>query len=532
MRIEIGIETAQGKAAAELLPHLKLDTLDGCLVDVLISAGYKHSSGKSGKEGCKLIGVDQILHLIVEIGELAGGLAAFSFDTKVEVQRLFGFQIGISDDVDIYPRPRCMPPVKVELTCGRRAVGSADVRLEAQSFVDLVGRTKLAGDLAAEYVVVVPANGRDEQPARACHPLVLQIESGVVHRTVAELIRHTLEGFSVRPADPRALVVLLAVFAADGQQMIRRDLHGAPAVEDQGVVLHIVKAVETAACAVPCPLVLVEIGVVGLQLVVTASVASGILDARGKAVVVVACALRERVLHIEVFLQIVEEDVEPFVLRHVHAAVDVEEIFLAVHVAAGICTSLADIHVLEARAERPFSDLSGVEADALIALSGGPVEGQRSLRFIGTLADDVDDAAECLRAVERACGAAHDLDALHVVHVDALEFVVVHRLFCILCPDAAAVDEDERLVRVHAADSRAVADHRVLLYVDADSEFQRLRECLCAHLVDVCARDDLDGTRRLLHLLLCAGCRDNNLIRMDPRFGRIFRTLRRIGGDR
>ena len=187
--------------------------------------------------------------------------------------------------------------------------------------------------------------------------------------------------------------------------------------------------------------------------------------------------------------------------------------------------------MFEARAERPFSDVSRVEADALITLSGRPVEGQRSLCLSRALADDVDDAAECLRAVERACGAAHDLDALNVIHVDALQLVVVHRLARVLRADAPAVDEDERLVRVHAADGRAVADHRVLLYVDADSEFQRLRECLCAHLVDVCARDDLDGTRRLLHLLLCAGCRDNNLIRMDPRGGRVLRALHRVGGD-
>ena len=112
------------------------------------------------------------------------------------------------------------------------------------------------------------------------------------------------------------------------------------------------------------------------------------------------------------------------------------------------------------------------------------------------------------------------------------KLVVVHRLARVLRADAPAVDEDERLVGIHAADGGAVADHRVLLYVDADGQLQCLRECLCAHLVDVCACDDLDGTRRLLDLLLCAGCRDDNLIRMDQRLGRIFRTLRGIGGDR
>ena len=75
--------------------------------------------------------------------------------------------------------------------------------------------------------------------------------------------------------------------------MVLCNLHGASAVEDERVERHVVKTVEAAACAVSRALVLVEIRVVCLHLVVAAAVTSGIFDTRGKAVVVVACALRE-----------------------------------------------------------------------------------------------------------------------------------------------------------------------------------------------------------------------------------------------
>ena len=69
----------------------------------------------------------------------------------------------------------------------------------------------------------------------------------------------------------------------------------------------------------------------------------------------------------------------------------------------------------------------------------------------------------------------------------------------------------------------------MFLYIDAGSEFQRLQERLCAHLVDVRARDDLDGTWRFLDLLLCAGCRNDNVIRAYACGRYLVCALRRVG---
>ena len=326
------------------------------------------------------------------------------------------------------------------------------------------------------------------------------------------MIGHTFKRRCLGAFDARALVVFLAVFAADGQQMILCDLHGASAVEDQGVVRHIVKAVEAAVCAVSCPLILIKIGIVHLHLVVAAAVTSGILDARGEAIMIIACFLCSGVLHVEIFLQIVEEDIKPLVPCHVHTTIDVEEILLAVYITDRVGTAFAHARALEARAERPFADLAGVETETFIVLARRPIEGNRGLCLGGALPYDVDDAAERLRAVERADRAAHNLDALHIVHVDALQLIVVHRLARILRTDAASIDEDERLICIHATDGGAIADHRVFLQINAEGEFERLCKVLRAHLVDVRARDDLDGAWCLLDLLFRAGSRDNDFI--------------------
>ena len=117
----------------------------------------------------------------MEVRELTEGLAALALDSEVEVQRLFGLQIGISNNMDIYFSSRCMPPVKVEFARGRGTVGTADVRFEAQTLVYFVGCAELARHLAAEYVAVIPAHRRDDRPTWAYKPLILHIERGQIH---------------------------------------------------------------------------------------------------------------------------------------------------------------------------------------------------------------------------------------------------------------------------------------------------------------------------------------------------------------
>lgn len=195
--VEIGVETAQGKAAAEILLCLELDALNRCIFNIVVRPSHESGRRKSRDNGHDRIDVDEILHLVVEIGEFAEGLAAFSLDSDIKVECFFGLQIGISNNVDIDLSSRRMTPVKVQLARGRCAVGGADVRLEAQALVDLVSCAEFAGHLAAEYVVVVPADGRDDRPARTGDPFVLDVERRKIHRAVAELIGHALKCFGV-----------------------------------------------------------------------------------------------------------------------------------------------------------------------------------------------------------------------------------------------------------------------------------------------------------------------------------------------
>ena len=147
-------------------------------------------------------------------------------------------------------------------------------------------------------------------------------------------------------------------------------------------------------------------------------------------------------------------------------------------------------------------------------------------------ADDIDDAAQRLRAVQRADRTADDLNALHIVHIDALQLIVIRRLARILRAYAPTVDEDQRLIGTHAAQCRLIPDHAVFRHIQPDGECKRLCQCLRTEAVDILTRHDLNRSGGFFHTLLCTRCRDNNIIeRIDGHLpvcgSRLYRMKRR-----
>ena len=137
--------------------------------------------------------VDQITDFVMEIGDLTEGFVLFQFKSQIKIQRCFWFKVGIA------MQPRFISsaawhtwPIQVKFARCRCAVRRTDVRLEAQIFIDLICGTEFSRHFAAEGTAVIPAYGRNEQPVRACEPLVLYIKRGVSHGVFAKRAYDTL----------------------------------------------------------------------------------------------------------------------------------------------------------------------------------------------------------------------------------------------------------------------------------------------------------------------------------------------------
>ena len=106
------------------------------------------------------------------------------------------------------------------------------------------------------------------------------------------------------------------------------------------------------------------------------------------------------------------------------------------------------------------------------------------------LRDDVDDAADRVRAVLRARRAADDLDALDVFRADAQEFVAVAVVLRLAADDALPVDQDECVTRIRAANRYADVAHRIDRARDADFVEDHILDGLRLFARDVFLRDD------------------------------------------
>ena len=118
------------------------------------------------------------------------------------------------------------------------------------------------------------------------------------------------------------------------------------------------------------------------------------------------------------------------------------------------------------------------------------------------LCDDVDDAANGVRAVLGARRTANDLDALDVFRADAQKLVAVAIVLRLAAQDALPVDHQQRMARVAAADRHADVAHRVDGARDADLVEDYILDRLRLLSRDVLLRDDRCRLRLVLRLFL------------------------------
>ena len=101
-----------------------------------------------------------------------------------------------------------------------------------------------------------------------------------------------------------------------------------------------------------------------------------------------------------------------------------------------------------------------------------------------------------------------------VGHIDAVELVFIGRVIRIFRADAAAIDKNQSLVIVHAAQADVIA-HGTLRDVEIRGRLQGLCQGIGARAFEVLLRDDLDGRRRLANFLLRARSRNDDIPCLD-----------------
>ena len=131
------------------------------------------------------------------------------------------------------------------------------------------------------------------------------------------------------------------------------------------------------------------------------------------------------------------------------------------------------------------------------------------------LCDDVDDAANGVRAVLGARRAANDFDALDVLRADAQKLVAVAVVLRLAAQDALTVHHQQRMARVAATDRHADVAHRVDRARDADLVEDHIFDGLRLLPRDILLRDDRRRLRLVLRLFLCRICLNVYGIRLN-----------------
>ena len=75
--------------------------------------------------------------------------------------------------------------------------------------------------------------------------------------------------------------------------------------------------------------------------------------------------------------------------------------------------------------------------------------------------NNVDDAADGIRAVFGRCRTADDFDAFNIFRADSHSFITAAHIFRFTAHDGLTVNEHQRMTRVRAADSYADAPHGI-----------------------------------------------------------------------
>ena len=155
------------------------------------------------------MGGNHIVDSIVEIGHLAKGLPPFAFIADVPVRRFFRLEIRIAHGQDAH-----VGVVHIQFTDRRGLESFAPVGFEPVVVIEKIRHAQMRCRLAAEFTVLVVADGRDDDPLVAGQPFILDI-SGIgidVFAIVAAFAK-------IDPFDEIAVI-----FRAIGQGMTAIDL--------------------------------------------------------------------------------------------------------------------------------------------------------------------------------------------------------------------------------------------------------------------------------------------------------------------
>ena len=132
-----------------------------------------------------------------------------------------------------------------------------------------------------------------------------------------------------------------------------------------------------------------------------------------------------------------------------------------------------------------------------------------SSRFFG---DDIDYAADSVRAVEGGAVAADDFDTFNIGNIDTLQLVGIFGALRIFCCHTLAVDKNQCVHSAVAAHLYLIAGHAVILYVNIICQAQGILYAVGSQFFNLLLGNNLNALRNLFFLQLCLGC-GNNVIR-------------------
>ena len=167
----------------------------------------------------------------------------------------------------------------------------------------------------------------------------------------------------------------------------------------------------------------------------------------------------------------------------------------------GLVLSIEEVHV------RPASEIARSITNVVVILAAALIEPrafrhQFDARLMRHLRDDIDDAADGVRAVACRARAANDLDVVDVV--DAETVCLVRRaveLAKTACKPPA-IDQDQCVASLRAANRDRLAPHVVRTHLDALLGSQRVGERARPLAVEILSRDDGLRLRLLLEKFL------------------------------
>ena len=175
---------------------------------------------------------------------------------------------------------------------------------------------------------------------------------------------------------------------------------------------------------------------------------------------------------------------------------------LIVKIRRSLAPAIGEVHIGAA------AKIAGRVADTVVVLAAARIDPralgcETNSPFVRDLRDDVDDAADGIRAIACCTRTADDLDVINVIESDAVDFICRTIIFAQPSRKSAAIDKNEGVTRFCAADADSLAAHVVRSHLDVLFCSERVRECACPLAVKVGAGDDrLRLGRFLEHLFI------------------------------